>query len=83
MENKNNTFSNHFFSTSNLALATTLALFVPISSIKKDTSRKANFIFQSSSELRGLIDGYWEGSLRVNPQEYFNQLRIIKSRLYE
>jgi len=79
----NNQISNDSTSTSDLALATTLSLNFPILSIDKSNPRKASFIFKSDEKLQLLIQAYWAGTVRVNPQVYFNQLRVIKSRLYE
>ena len=74
---------NNFYRTSDLALATALSLWMPIQDIDKENPRKAQFLFEQNEKLDELIKKYWQGKLKVEPQAYFNQLRIIKARLYE
>lgn len=72
-----------FYRTADLALATAISLFYPIEAIDRNSSfRKAFFIFRRETSLDELIESYWRGELKVEPQAYFNQLRIIKARLY-
>lgn len=70
------------FSTSDLALATILSLYYPIDSIDRTNPHKALFLFKREEELDGLVESYWRKQLQVEPQTYFNQLKVIKSRLY-
>jgi hypothetical protein len=71
-----------FYRTSDLALATTISLFYPIEAIDKQNPRKAYFIFKREEGLDELIEKYWKGELRIEPKTFFNQLRVIKARLY-
>lgn len=64
------------------ALATVISLFYPIEAIDRKNPRKAQFLFKQTDALDQLIERYWRGELRVEPQAYFNAMRIIKSRLY-
>jgi len=70
------------FRTSDLALATTISLFYPIEAIDKQNPRKAYFVFKREEGLDELIEKYWKGELRIEPKTFFNQLRVIKARLY-
>lgn len=72
-----------YYSTSDLALATTLSLFYPVEAIDRQNPHKAHFLFKRDESLNQLIEAYWKGELKVNPATYFNQLKIIKARLYE
>jgi hypothetical protein len=72
----------NFYVTSDLALATTLSLFYPIEAIDKQSSRRAYFVFKREKGLEELIEKYWRGELRIEPKTFFNQLRVIKARLY-
>lgn len=74
---------NDYYSTSDLALTTAISLWYPVDSIDKADPQKAIFLFKREQKLDELIETYWQGKLRVEPQTYFNQLRNIKSRLYE
>jgi len=72
-----------FYRTADLALATAISLFYPLEAIdRQDSRRKARFLFKRNAELDELIENYWKGELRVEPQAYFNALRVIKARLY-
>lgn len=71
------------FKTSDLALTAAISLFYPIEAIERQNPRKAIFLFKRNESLDELIETYWRGEARVEPQKYFNQLRTIKTRLYE
>lgn len=74
---------NDFYYTADLALAAALALWYPIESIdKKANPRKAEFCFKRTHDLDQFIESYWKSEVRVEPQMYFSQLRILKARLY-
>jgi len=53
-----------------------------LQSIFKGDLGKATFIFEDSPEIRGLIQGYWNNRVGVNPQELFYSLKQLKNRLY-
>jgi len=73
----------NYYQTSDLSLATTLSLFSPIEEIDRSTNpRKALFIFRKTPELEKLIDQYFRNEIKISPQTYFNQLRVVKARLY-
>lgn len=82
MTRYDNTAAN-YYSTSDLALATAISLSYPLDSITGTNPRKATFLFKRSKKLNRLVELYWQGKLKVNPTAYFNQLKSIKSRLYE
>ena len=73
---------NDFYKTSDLSLVATLSLHFPIESIDRQNPRKAEFLFKTSSDLIALVESYWKGEIRLDPAKFFNQLRIIKARLY-
>lgn len=72
----------NLYKTSDLALATALSLYPPIESIDTSDDKRVFFAFQQSKELNDLIDLYWRGDVKVDPQKYFSQLKVIKSRIY-
>lgn len=78
----NQQLDENYYSTNNLSLATTLSLWYPIENIDRSNPRKAFFIFRKTPELEKLIDQYFRNEIKVSPQVYFNQLRVIKARLY-
>lgn len=72
-----------YYATSDLALVVTLSLYLPIETINRIDPRKSVFIFKRNSELDNLLKDYWQKKITVEPQSYFQQLRSVKSRLYE
>ncbi|MBI2085722.1 hypothetical protein HYT74_00105 [Candidatus Daviesbacteria bacterium] len=71
-----------FYSTSDLAMATAISLWFPIDAIDRQDPRKASFRFKRDEKFDKLLEAYWKRELKIEPQEYFNQLKAIKARLY-
>lgn len=71
-----------FYQTADLALTAAISLFYPVESIDRQNPKKALFLFKQDKGLDELIENYWKGQIKVEPQAYFNALRIIKARLY-
>lgn len=71
-----------FYQTSDLALAAVIFLFYPLEAIGRQNPRKAQFLFKRNNQLDELVESYWREELKVEPQAYFNALRVIKARLY-
>ena len=73
-----------FYSTTDLALATAISIWYPLEALDRTQNpHKAQFLFKRDEQLDKLIETYWRGELKVNPQAYFNALKNIKARLYE
>ena len=72
------------FRTADLALTAALSVsgFI-VQEMERVNPTRSVFIFQNSVELQEKVAGYWRNELRVEPQTYFNQLKIIKARIYE
>ena len=70
------------YATSDLALATVISLSHPIEEVDRLNPRRAEFLFRRTADLDRVVELYWKGLLQVEPQEFFNQLRIVKARLY-
>lgn len=73
---------NDNYKTSDMALATTLSLNYPIFSIDKSNPSRSEFCFEKCSDIYDFVNRYWNGELRVEPQKFFTQLKVIKTRLY-
>ena len=75
-----------FYRTSDLALAATLGVsgFV-IEDVEKTCSLRSVFVIKKPIELDmdETIRRYWRGEMKVEPQSYFNQLKILKTRIYQ
>ena len=72
-----------YFKSSDLALVATLSLFFPIEVIEKDVGGKAYFLFRKDNEdFDGTLKKYWSRQLKVEPQTFFNQLKVVKARIF-
>jgi len=80
--NNKNLINNNLYSTSDLSLAAVLCLHYPIKAVNKKNQKKAYFIFEKDKNFDLLLERYWHGDLKVDPQQYFNNLRILKNRIY-
>lgn len=70
------------FSSPDLALATTLIIYgYPVESIERST-KKNIFYFKRDEKLDDLIQKYFSHQLVVEPNQYFNTLRELKTRMY-
>lgn len=72
----------NYYQSSDLALATTLSLFFPIENIDKTNPHRAIFKFKRAIALDKVIEAYWKKEIKVTPQDFFQQLKVIKTRLY-
>jgi len=41
-----------------------------------------SFVFKHSKKLDELVEKYWRGKIKVDPQKFFGQLKTIKTRIY-
>lgn len=73
---------NDCYSTPDLALAAAISLWYPVETIDRTNPSKAVFLFKRDKNLDKLVENFWKQELRIEPQAYFSQLKIIKSRLY-
>ncbi|OGK49412.1 MAG: hypothetical protein A3I86_01620 [Candidatus Zambryskibacteria bacterium RIFCSPLOWO2_02_FULL_39_14] len=76
--------NNKDFRTADLALTAALCVsgFV-VEEVDKVSPQRSVFVFQNGEKLLEAINQYWRQEMRVEPQDYFNQLKIIKARIYE
>jgi len=73
---------NEMFKTSDLALASTLlCLGFKITNINRDFGR-AIFCFLKTNKLIESTEDYWADRLTVNPKDFFNCQKEIKTRIY-
>lgn len=78
------TNDSEIYKTSDLSLASALlTLGYQIQEIEKNSiTSRATFLIKRDSELDGLIQLYFTGQLKVEPLNYFNNLKNLKTRLY-
>ncbi|MFZ2663962.1 MAG: DUF5659 domain-containing protein [Patescibacteria group bacterium] len=78
---KHNTDENTY-KTTDLAIAAAASLFFPIESVEKIATQRVSFVFRQTKSFSEFIDSYLRGEIRIEPQQYFNQLKVVKTRIY-
>ena len=71
------------YQTSDLACAAVLSLFLPLQDVDKRDPRRAHFLFERTAELESIVAEYQRRELQVEPRAYFDQIKALKTRLYE
>ena len=72
-----------YFETTDLGLATTIAtLGFELDSLDQSNLNRVKFIFQRGDGFEGLVQGYWRNELTVDPLTYFNNIKLLKNRIY-
>ena len=74
-----------FYKTADLALVAVLLLFIPdsLEICDRTNPRKVFFAFRRGKQLDELVGQYWKRELMVEPQDFFNQLKLAKVRIYD
>lgn len=73
------------YKTSDLALAGVISIYIPLEAIEKIPHKsKVFFVFKrdSNGELDELVRRYYRRELTIEPILYFEQLSLLKSRIY-
>lgn len=73
------------FSTSELGLATAIVcLGYELREIKRiaPSSNKVVFIFVAPEEVEQIVQNYWSNKLAVDARSMFENLKMLKSRIY-
>lgn len=70
------------YSTTDMALAAAISIFYPIEIINKNNPKRVVFIFKKDKHFDLFIANYWKGKLKIDPQKYFQNLKLLKSRIY-
>lgn len=76
--------SDKFYGTEDMTLAITLET-IGFTVVKLDSKPNSNevfvFIFDRSKELEKAIEDFWTDKILVNPKEFFNRIRLMRTRL--
>jgi len=51
-------------------------------SLDKENRRKVQFIFQRENGIEKVVNDYWADSLRVKTRTFFNNVKMLKNRIY-
>jgi len=72
-----------YYITSDLATACIVSMFYPLEAIDRADPYKAQFMFKREDGLDDLLKNYWSHNLKVDPLNFFMNLKTLKARLYE
>ena len=72
---------NDYYSTPDLTLATVISLNYPIDSIEWIDKQRAVFYFLREDGLDDLVESYWRRNLQIEPIQFANQLKVLKTRI--
>lgn len=61
--------------------AVTLGYSVDHLAREKDDRKKIVFAFKRVPGLDQIMEGYWNGSIKVRPQDFYNNLKMLKNRI--
>lgn len=70
------------YQTTDLSLAAFLSLHTPLEYIDKNQNSRATFFFSNSKETLELVEAYWNRKAQVEPQNFFQQIKYLKTRIY-
>lgn len=74
---------NEIFETTDLAIIIVLTLKdFPIERLDRTDPRRVKFVFKKNEELNQVIEDYWKGKIKVDPKRFFQELKILKTRIY-
>ena len=74
---------NQPFATFDLGLASALiSLGYKLLDLDKSNPRKAQFLFIPEDSLEEAVESYWSDHLEVNPRNYFDNIKMLKNRIY-
>lgn len=82
MTMKQENLSDNYYITSDLALVAAISLNFPIEEIDRSNPYKAQFKFKKDKSLEDFVASYWREEIKISPQRYFNQIKLVKTRLY-
>lgn len=74
---------NDYFCTFDLGAAAALvSAGFQLVSLDKANPRKAQFTFLREAEIQAVLDDYWTDRLEVKARSFFDNLKMLKNRLY-
>ena len=51
-------------------------------SLNKDNPHKSLFVFKRTENIDGAVEDYWSGKLKVKARSYFDNIKMLKNRIY-
>lgn len=72
----------NIWSSTDLAISAYLALNFELVDLNRVEGNRFEFRFKKSTELEEAVNAYFNKSATVNPADYFQKIKFIKSLLY-
>ncbi len=72
----------NIWSSTDLAISAYLALNFELIDLSRVEGNRFEFRFKKSDELENAVNAYFNRSASVNPSDYFQKIKFLKSLLY-
>mgnify|MGYP001575262633 CR=1 FL=1 len=53
-----------------------------LESLDKANPRKVLFLFRAKVEIKAIVDDYWADKLEVKARGFFDNIKMLKNRIY-
>ncbi|MFA5232735.1 MAG: DUF5659 domain-containing protein [Candidatus Paceibacterota bacterium] len=50
--------------------------------LDRTNTRKVQFIFNRTKDIEKVVDGYWTNKLQVEARSFFDNIKMLKNRIY-
>ena len=75
--------NDQYFETSDLGLATALVTFgYPLEALDRNDPHRVVFSFARTDGLDEMVQEFWQRNLKIEPLAYFNNIKLMKNRIY-
>jgi hypothetical protein len=72
-----------YFSTFDLGCSAALiSLGFELYSLNKENPHKVQFIFYRENDIENVVKDYWSDRLEVKARTFFNNIKMLKNRIY-
>jgi hypothetical protein len=71
------------YRTTDLALAAAISQWYPLETNDHRADGPVVFVFRRATHLDSLLERYWRGTLRVEPQAYCEQVHVLQHRVWK
>lgn len=75
-------WKNYFYTTDFDLSVTLICKSYTLATIDAEANGKMVFVFKNNAGLSDVVDGYWSNRILVNPLEFANARKNLKSRIF-
>lgn len=71
------------YRTGDVALAAVICLWYPLDAIERHADGPVFFVFRWAVDLDSVLEDYWRGVIRVEPQAYCQHIHLLQRRVWK